>query len=131
MLQKILEKNFQKGSNNHVYVWKSSISLFSICNSRNIMLIDLFLRRVIITEKVKLLLTLYRPLPTPLFHLVKPKLLALPPLLPKSQQKLYSEWSFSCDGTPQEMLLKWGGWHKQLSTIRVKLFEKLFAATFY
>ena len=33
------------------------------------------IRRVIITEKVKLLLTLYRPLPPPL---LKPKLLALP-----------------------------------------------------
>ena len=41
------------------------------------------LRRAIITEKVKLLLTLYRPLPSPLFYLVKPKLLALPPLPPK------------------------------------------------
>ena len=40
-----------------------------------------FLRRVIITEKVKLLLTLYRPLP--LFYLVKLKLLVLPPSPPK------------------------------------------------
>ena len=39
------------------------------------------LRRVIITEKVKLLLTLKRPLPPPLFYLVK--FLALPPLPPK------------------------------------------------
>ena len=47
------------------------------------------IRRVIITEKVKLLLTLYRPLPHPLFLFVKPKLLALPPLPPKkSQQKI-------------------------------------------
>ena len=42
------------------------------------------LRHAIITEKVKLLLTLYRPLP-PLFYLVKPKLLALPPLPPKKK----------------------------------------------
>ena len=41
------------------------------------------LRRVIITEEVKLLLTLYRPHPPPFFYLVKPKLLALPPLPPK------------------------------------------------
>ena len=41
------------------------------------------LRREIITKKVKLLLTLYRPLPTPPFYLVKPKLLALPPSPPK------------------------------------------------
>ena len=34
-------------------------------------------------HKVKLLLTLYRPLPPPLFYLVKPKLLAFPPLPPK------------------------------------------------
>ena len=49
-------------------------------------------RRVIVsTEKVELLLTLYRPLPPPLH----PK---------KSQQKLHCEQSFSFDGTPNCML---------------------------
>ena len=46
------------------------------------------------------MLALYRPLPPPFFYLVKLKLLALPPP-PKSQQKLHSERSFSCHGTPK------------------------------
>ena len=53
---------------------------------------DKELRRVIITETLQT--------PPPLFYLVKPKLPALPPLPPKSKQKLHSERSFSCDGTP-------------------------------
>ena len=40
---------------------------------------NFFLRHAIITEKVKLLLTLYRPLPPPLFYFVKLKHLTLPP----------------------------------------------------
>ena len=46
--------------------------------------VSAMIRRNIITEKVKLLLTLYRPLPSPFFYLVKPKLLALPPKVSKN-----------------------------------------------
>ena len=42
-----------------------------------------YIRRAINIEKVKFLLTLYGPLP-PTFYLVKPKILGLPPLPPKS-----------------------------------------------
>ena len=48
-----------------------------------------------------LLLSIDPSLP-PLFYLVKPKLLALPPSPQKNgQQKLHSERSFSFDGTPK------------------------------
>ena len=47
------------------------------------------IRRAIITEKIKLLLTLYGPPPSHLFYLVKPKLLALPPH-PKKVSKNYT-----------------------------------------
>ena len=60
------------------------------------------LRRAINIKKVKFLLTLYGPLAPPTFYLVKPKLLALPPSPPQSQQKLHSERSFNFDGTPNK-----------------------------
>ena len=66
------------------------------CTLSRAQVLRLRLRCNIITEKVKLLLTLYR-----LYRLVKPKLLIslFNPSL-QGQQNLHSDWSFSFDGTP-------------------------------
>ena len=56
------------------------------------------LRRVIITEKIKLLLTLYGPLPPP-FLLSKAEASCSPPLpLPPKVSK--KKWSFRFNGMP-------------------------------